>query len=125
MTEETGIQGLLWRNPSSKVKSSSQAYDFELKDTDAEHGDQLSIKNSIPIVITINLIDQKMFLDATLEEESISSNKLILAYTEEGKKIANVIQTGGKSEIGFDLLRSVIREGAKVAADLSKHLPLH
>jgi len=125
MTEETGIQGLLWRNPSSKTKSSSQAYDFELKDTDAEHGDQLSIKNSIPIVITINLIDQKMFLDATLEEESISSNKLILAYTEEGKKIANVIQTGGKSEIGFDLLRSVIREGAKVAADLSKHLPLH
>jgi exosome complex RNA-binding protein Rrp42 (RNase PH superfamily) len=50
-----------------------------------------------------------MFLDATLDEESISSNKLILAYTEEGKKIANVIQTGGKSEIGFDLLRSVIR----------------
>lgn len=56
MTEETGIQGLLWRNPSSKVKSSSQAYDFELKDTDAEHGDRLRIKNLIPIVITINLV---------------------------------------------------------------------
>jgi hypothetical protein len=50
-----------------------------------------------------------MFLDATIEEESISSNKLILAFTEGGKKIANVIQTGGKSEISFDLLRSVIR----------------
>ncbi|KAA1085496.1 hypothetical protein PGT21_009123 [Puccinia graminis f. sp. tritici] len=122
MVEETGIQGLLWRNRSSKGKPSSQAYDFELKDTDAEHGDQLSIKNFIPVVITINLIDQKMFLDATLDEESISSNKLILAYTEGGKKIANVIQTGGKSEIGFNLLRSVIREGAKVAGDLSKQL---
>ncbi|POW18305.1 hypothetical protein PSHT_05923 [Puccinia striiformis] len=122
MVAETGIQGLLWHNRPSKTKSSSQAYDFELKDTDAEHGDRLSIKDFIPIVITINLIDQKMFLDATLEEESISSNRLILAYTEVGKKLANVIQTGGKSEIGFDLLRSVIREGAKVAGDLSKQL---
>ncbi|KAI7940692.1 hypothetical protein MJO28_012977 [Puccinia striiformis f. sp. tritici] len=122
MVAETGTQGLLWHNRPSKTKSSSQAYDFELKDTDAEHGDRLSIKDFIPIVITINLIDQKMFLDATLEEESISSNRLILAYTEVGKKVANVIQTGGKSEIGFDLLRSVIREGAKVAGDLSKQL---
>jgi hypothetical protein len=56
MIEETGIQGLLWRNRSSKGKPSSQAYDFELKDTDAEHGDQLSIKNFIPVVITINLV---------------------------------------------------------------------
>ncbi|WAQ90755.1 hypothetical protein PtA15_13A154 [Puccinia triticina] len=122
MVEETGIQGLLRRNRSSKGKSSTQAFDFELKDTDAEHGDQLSIKSFIPIVITINLIDQKMFLDATLDEESISSNRLILAYTEGGKKIANVIQTGVKSEIGFDLLRSVIREGATIAGDLSKQL---
>lgn len=118
-----GIKGLLWHSrPSKRTKTSGKIFDFELKDTDAEHGDRLFIKKFIPIAVTINLINQKMFLDATLEEESISSNKLILAYTEGGKKIANVIQTGGKSEIGFDLLRSIIQEGAKVVEDLSQQL---
>lgn len=120
--EDTGIKGLLWHTRPSKTKAPSRAFDFELTDTDAEHGDYLSIKESIPITITINLINQVMFLDATLEEESISCNRLIVAYSEGGKRIAHVIQAGGKSEIAFDLLRSIIQQGAKVAEDLSKRL---
>ncbi|MBW0477254.1 hypothetical protein O181_016969 [Austropuccinia psidii MF-1] len=120
--EQSAIEGLLRGNPLSGTKSIGRVFDFELRDVDADQGDHLINKEDIPVVISMNIIDQIMFLDATLEEESISSNKLILAYSDQGRRLSDVFQTGNKSEIGLEDMRAIVREGSRVAQELSRHL---
>lgn len=50
-----------------------------------------------------------MFLDATSEEECLTANRMILAYTHSGRKLTNIIQAGIKSEIGFDMVKRMIK----------------
>jgi hypothetical protein len=87
LNEETGIQGLLRNNRSSKPKLSTQAYDFELKDTDAEHGDQLSLKEFIPIVITVNFVRYRSLCPLPRTSQSVGSYRNTFLITDRSKDV--------------------------------------
>lgn len=95
-----------------------KAINFELQDTDGNLGDRLINKDDIPVVITVNVLGDQLFLDATLEEEMLTANRVILSYVSGGTKLTNVIQSGNKSEIGFECMKRIIKETGKYAAEL-------
>ncbi|KAH9814186.1 ribosomal protein S5 domain 2-type protein [Melampsora americana] len=120
--EDVGIKSFLKsRKPLVAGKhgpGGGKAIDFELQDTDGNLGDRLINKDDIPVVITVNVLGDQLFLDATLEEETLTANRVILSYVSGGTKLTNVIQSGNKSEIGFDCMKRIIKETGKFAAEL-------
>ncbi|CAH7689670.1 expressed protein [Phakopsora pachyrhizi] len=144
LTEEMmGIKGLLRDgnriNRSKKLGSDNlKSVDFELVESDGNQGEVLKNLDEIPLIVTLNILEGQIFLDATLEEEMISNNRLILSFKkvktgrrtvsiedneeeeEERIKLVNLFQIGSKSEIDIHRLKSIVREGARVAEELSK-----
>ncbi|KAG0147973.1 hypothetical protein CROQUDRAFT_42180 [Cronartium quercuum f. sp. fusiforme G11] len=110
--ERAGITGLLHsRKPLASGRrgpGGGKGINFELQDTDGNLGDRLINKDEIPVVVTINVLGDQLFLDATLEEEMLTASRVILTYVASGTKLTNVIQSGNKSEIGFDCLKRII-----------------
>ncbi|KAI8459720.1 hypothetical protein BY996DRAFT_4575655 [Phakopsora pachyrhizi] len=127
LTEEMmGIKGLLRDgnriNRSKKLGSDNlKSVDFELVESDGNQGEVLKNLDEIPLIVTLNILEGQIFLDATLEEEMISNNRLILSFKKEERiKLVNLFQIGSKSEIDIHRLKSIVREGARVAEELSK-----
>ncbi|KAM0791064.1 hypothetical protein ACM66B_004357 [Microbotryomycetes sp. NB124-2] len=100
-------------------KAGSKAVDFELVDSGMVvngGGQRLHGWDKLPIGVTLSLINQLPFLDATALEESEASSQLVCCFTSEGQ-VCGMRQLG-EGEVEFARLSSLIKEAQRIASEM-------
>lgn len=91
--------------------------DFEGKIVRDEHEGKLPVVHK-PITITVCKIDDKLFVDPTLEEEDVLDAKLSIGLREDGKICA--LQKQGRMGIEFDFIEKMVDIAVEKSEELRK-----
>ncbi|KIK67313.1 hypothetical protein GYMLUDRAFT_156011 [Collybiopsis luxurians FD-317 M1] len=101
----------------------SNAVDFELPDY-WDEGQALNGREKWPVAITLNLVSDTHFVDATLQEEASCVLRLLLVYSFESPTSPTIqcIRTFGSVELNKPYVRNLIKAGSYL---LAVFLPSH
>ncbi|GAA96162.1 hypothetical protein E5Q_02823 [Mixia osmundae IAM 14324] len=97
------------------LKTAGRVVDFELDDSESL-GDQLDERDQLPVCVTLNLIHQEPFLDATLHEESASQSRLIVAF--DGADNVCSMRLERCQELELTRLRDLLKTAHGVATEM-------
>ncbi|KAK4052604.1 hypothetical protein OIO90_004232 [Microbotryomycetes sp. JL221] len=113
MDQDQGFSGLV-----KGGKAGSKAVDFELLETGTVGGGVQRLKgwDKLPIGVTLSLINQLPFLDATALEEAAASSQLMCCFTSTGD-LCGMRQTG-EGEIEFVRLSPLLKEARRIATEM-------
>ncbi|KAG9315145.1 ribosomal protein S5 domain 2-like protein [Chiua virens] len=106
---DTGLDGGDDVRDGLRTKGVSNATDFELTDY-WDEGEALSGRESWPVCVTLNVLSNTHFLDATLQEEASVPLRMYVMYAfPKGKPILQTFRLVGPETSTMDQIRDLIK----------------
>ncbi|KAJ3755988.1 ribosomal protein S5 domain 2-type protein [Lentinula raphanica] len=101
----------------------AHATDFELPDY-WDEGEVLEGRERWPVAVTLNLVESKHFLDATLQEEASCGSRLLIVHSYESSSSPTVqsMRILGSEELSIPHLKSLIKEAETYTSDMFNSL---
>ncbi|KAK4046251.1 hypothetical protein OIV83_006230 [Microbotryomycetes sp. JL201] len=114
MDQDSGFSGLV-----KGGKAGAKAVDFELVDAGlvvGGGGQRLKDWEKLPIGVTLSLVNQLPFLDATALEESVASSQIVYCFTSTGDLCG--MKQLGEGEIEFARLSGLTKDAQRIASEM-------